>query len=56
MRLVAHVNYLKGCHMHVLTILGRPVAVAERFQRLCMEMASYPDQADMDITSVPELD
>lgn len=42
--------------MHVLTIAGRPLAVAERFQRLCMEMANHPDQADMDIASVPELD
>lgn len=42
--------------MHVLTLSGRPLAVSEHFQRLCMEMASYSDQADMDITSVPELD
>lgn len=42
--------------MHVLTLSGRPLAVAERFQRLCMEMAEHSDQAEMEITSVPELD
>jgi outer membrane protein assembly factor BamD (BamD/ComL family) len=44
--------------MHVLTDRGEPVAVAERFQRLCMEMADRPaeEQAEMRIKAVPVLD
>lgn len=28
--------------MHTLYYRGQPIAVAERWQRLCMEMAKYP--------------
>lgn len=44
--------------MHVLNLHGRPIVMAERWERLSMEMARYtPDQqAAMTITSVPELD
>lgn len=39
--------------MHVLTHHGRQIAAAERFQRLCMEMAKHPArvQKNMQITS-----
>jgi len=37
--------------MHILTWRGIQIAAAERFQRLCMEMAKYPNQDDMQITS-----
>lgn len=37
--------------MHILTWNGRQVAAAERFQRLCMEVAGKPDQDDMRIES-----
>lgn len=39
--------------MHILTWNGRQVAAAERFQRLCMEMAKHPArvQKNMRITS-----
>jgi hypothetical protein len=38
--------------MHILYLRDQPIAAAERFQRLCMEMAEEPDeQADMRITS-----
>ncbi|GAA2436220.1 hypothetical protein [Mycolicibacterium llatzerense] len=39
--------------MHVLTWRGIQIAAAERFQRLCMEMAKHPArvQHQMDITA-----
>ena len=39
--------------MHILTLRGRPIAAAERFQRLCMEMANHPArvQRQMQITT-----
>ena len=39
--------------MHTLYYRGQPIAIAERWQRLCMEMAKYPArvQKNMRITS-----
>lgn len=39
--------------MHILMLRGRQIAAAERFQRLCMEMANHPArvQKHMRITS-----
>ena len=39
--------------MHTLYYRGQPIAVAERWQRCCMEMAKYPARAQkvMAITS-----
>lgn len=39
--------------MHILYLRSQPIAAAERFQRLCMEMAKYPArvQARMHITT-----
>lgn len=31
--------------MHTLYYRGQPIAVAERWQRCCMEMAKYPARA-----------